>query len=436
MQGWFLGVSMGDVTGKTQQDSPILHPLESFSEKQLVWSYGEAKQKSIFSMSGFRKESNVVFSLWLIPSETSMGRILCYKGTIVVNKLRFAYPSQMSVDRFKGKPNPKSLTFGEDLPTRKDILYHISLTSSAPEVLAMDMYYVCRFSYKRPGCADMHAQLRIYSLRVTLNEKLTSEVVFGEFLNHQEGHHIVTTWNDIYLGSAQKIQQRMNPFDDHKHRLYTWISRDVNSDSQKDVFSEREEYEKSIIAGFHPTTTPLGELLSPRAPPGSNIKTPRPASHTPRVNIVQPTFVADSIETSNPTRRLPHIINKTDDKLTFRLFNFKFTPPQYLQHYIHWKDFEASFQRTKAQSQIMTINNTKGPSREKEKRKVFSRKNKQEKNMTQLMTDTYLICRMERPIACNITLVILFKWNIEYVLLEKILLEVNNVDNALQLNKK
>lgn len=435
---WSLGLSLGS------QDASTFHAIEP-GKNTYEWKVANG---NVFCVSGYKRESTVVLSLWLVPDETSVGRLLCFTGKVPAIKLNFDYPQQMSVDCFQMKPRRNSLLFVNNTEQKKRTFEkknEIELVTNAPELVSMTMLYQCRFSYKKSGCADMHAQLRVSSVTIELKDW----GVLLEFLRHEAGHRIVLMCNETYLGGPQSITEKnSSDIPQESHRVYHWLPQNNKNHQVEKKFTPEETYDMAIIEGFGVVKSPrsshdgahnvaLGMLLSPRAMP-NNIKTPRPMSHVPKTDLTQPPFIPDSVEKKNPIKRLPPELSENNN-LLFKVFNFRFTPPRYIEHRVQWNDFDAAYNRTRARSRIAAA--TLAVVGKVEKRKSFSQKKKakkreKEEQMIQAKLDAELVCRLERNIAPNIALVILFKKpSTEGILLEEVLLEVNNFQVALQMEK-
>lgn len=422
---WSLGLSLG-ITDNCSQDSTVFHKVEA-GQHMYEWS-NEEDGVPIFAVSGFKRDSQLVCSVWLVPNETAIGRLLCYKGTTNISHLHFVYPTQMPVDCFRVKPRRNSVAFTS---TKKDAKTPvIALNSSAPALVSIEMSYTCRYSYKSPGSAELHAQLKIVSIRVNMKDW----GILLEYLRHDAGHRVVLVCNDTYLGTAQEIRER----NEATHRTYQWLSI-VGGASLEGLPLRDEEYDKAIINGFNdvvksPRGVAVGSLLSPRVTP-RNIKTPRPISHLPKMDIIQPPFIPDTVGKRNDVRRLQSTFTQNDASLTFKVFNFRFTPPRYVSHKIQWNDFDAAYQRTVAQSKITSTTAVPLPTPAKQKTFKSRKREKRTDQRQQLEVYAQLVCRLERSIAHNIELVVLFKMNVEEkrVYLGEVLLEVNNFDTALLL---
>ena len=432
MEGWSLALSIG------KQDSTIFLPVDPLRTDYL-WATPDA----VFSVSGFSKGSTITISVWLIPDETSIGRLLCYTGSILLDRLHLVYPPQVTVDCFRSKPSRrKSLPFISIPPVKR---YTTTLNTNTPDIISMSMEYTCRFSYKRSGSADLHAQLKVYGVRINMD----SGGHYAECLRHVDGRRIVLMCDDKYVGGAQHIQERTNV--ERLHRTYVW-----ETVAHKDTIplTSVEKYDYSIIEGFNVNsprtrtgatshTSAVGTIMSPRVTQ-NNIKTPRPMSHLGKVELIPPIFIPDTVESHNATKRLYTLVNA--DKVTFKVFNFRFTPPRFVYHTVSREDFEAAYKRTKAKHQVAQINHAPTNASNAPKRKSFTPKKKktsrkirkaEAKRQEAVERDNkQMMCRLERPIAADILLVITFiRPHAERIYLGEVILEVNNYDAALQMER-
>lgn len=258
----------------------------------------------------------------------------------------------------------------------------VPAVSNILDIESVSISYIA-YKYKEDGF-NMLGQIHIS----TLSLKYDIESIIKP-----TGHRITCLVNEIYLSRPQECKT------DGGMRLYYWRGKNQTGVGQAFSLSPRGE------SDFQNLQRDNSDI--------SLIRMATPAGIKKHATVIN--HVPDNDAYSNPNHKLPIYFQDSDKPLTFKFFNFKFTPPKCIEYVLKWKDF-MSF-RTFIRNE--PLETKKGLM----KRKLSSPRPVQ-------------MCMLNREIADNIHLMIHFMvvdaTKIELVM---VYIKVLNYEDTLEMNK-
>lgn len=375
MSEWAVHLSLVDKRRQLSVDLAASLPL---AEDQTIYEWPMANTMMGNISHSLSAGNNLALEVWLSPGEDAIGKLKCFQAIFPVSDIKTEVTSVNSGIKFSGKPRRNSIVYTDHRGEPRVIEKHnILQVHTVDNTVSFYINYRANLIYE-----DQMKSILFCVKSVTMN--LVEKKTLYQYVRRDDGHRLILMANDRYIGGAQSLEQG------DERWVYEWTpGADVSA------YSRQEEYDRLILDGLKEGQT-TGALMSPRETPRG--KTPRPMSQVHRVELVQPPFVPDGPDTANPVARLYRELPST---LKVRLFNFRFTPPRFLALSLKEADFSAAWDRTVACAKTAQ----KGPVAERGTPKSFRRKKKAEKNST-LYRD--LVCSLERSMAPNVVLIIVF----------------------------
>lgn len=375
MTEWAVHLSLVDKRRQLSVDIADSLPL---LEEQTIYEWPMANTLIGSISPSMSAGNNLALDVWLSPGENAVGKLKCFQAIFPVSDIKTEVTSLSSDVKFSGKPRRNSIVYTDQRGKPKVIEKHNILQAHTPDKdVSFYLNYRANLVYE-----DQVKSILFCVKSVTMN--LADEKTLYQYVR-RDGHRLVLMTNDRYVGGPQEIEQS------DERWVYEWQpGLDVSS------YSRQEEYDRLILDGFKDEEA-CGALMSPRETPRG--KTPRPMSQVKRVELVQPPFRPDGPENVNPVARL---FKELPSELRIRLFNFRFTPPRLLALVLKEADFSAAWDRTVACAK----SGQKGSVKERGTPKSFRRKKKDQVKDSSLYRD--LVCTLERPMAPNLVLIVVF----------------------------
>ncbi len=221
-------------------------------------------------------------------------------------------PLNINIDGFDSKKDKLVLSFllqcnnGRILIKKKEIVLgklNYSPLTHKNHVLSQNNLQLQYKAFKYDDNNERLGQLKI------TNISLSGFNLVDYIKDNDEGHKITCMINGIYFSRAQSCDTNINS----KVREYRWLS--LPSKPLSDDFNEY-EYDLKLIKIANPS--------------GFDTRNKTGVEYVP--------FFPDIDTFTNYDSKLPLII-ENNQRIHFRLFNFKFTPPKCVETIFHYKEF-------------------------------------------------------------------------------------------------